>query len=107
MLLNDAGRMVEKWYRELENKFPDKKCRQMVIMPNHFIIENTITETPVGTDLRVCPGILPGNRQLSGKYKISGNHILLGEHAGSPLHRAVQEFKTMTTNAYIRGVRTK
>jgi hypothetical protein len=32
----------------------------MVIMPNHFycIIENTITETTVGTDLRVCPGIL-------------------------------------------------
>jgi putative transposase len=81
----------------------------MVIMPNHFhcIIENTITETPVGTDLHVCPAILPGNRQLSGKYKISGTHILLGEHAGSPLHRAVQWFKTMTANAYIHGVRTK
>jgi putative transposase len=107
MFLNDAGRMVEKWYRELANRFPDKKCRQMVIMPNHLhcIIENTITETPVGTDLRVCPGILPGNRQLSGKYKISGNHISLGEHAGSPLHRAVQWFKTMTTNAYIHGVK--
>jgi putative transposase len=96
-------------YRELENKFPDKKYRQMVIMPNHFhcIIENTISETTVGTDLRVCPGILQGNRQFSGKNKISGNHISLGEYAGSPLQRAVQWFKTMTTNAYIRGVRTK
>jgi putative transposase len=92
MFLNYAGRMVEKWYRELENKFPDKKCRQMVIMANHFhcIIENTITETTVGTDLRVCPGVLQGDRQLSEKNKISGNHILLGEHAGLPLHRAVQ-----------------
>jgi putative transposase len=109
MFLNDVGQMIEKWYRKLENKFPDKKYRQMVIMPNHFhcIIENTISETPVGTDRRVCPGILPGNRQLSGKYKISGNHILLVEHAGSPLHRAVQWFKTITTNAFIRGVRTK
>jgi hypothetical protein len=71
----------------------------MVIMPNHFhyIIENTITETLVGTDLRVCPGILQWNRQLSWKNKISGNHILLGEHAGSPLHRAVQWLKIMMT----------
>jgi hypothetical protein len=74
---------------------------------NHFhcIIENTITETPVGTDLRVCPGIFQRNRQLSGKNKILGTPILLGEHAGSPLHRAVQWFKTMTTNEYIRGVK--
>lgn len=40
--------MLEKWYYELENKFPDKKCHQMVIMPNHFhcIIENL--HIPVG-----------------------------------------------------------
>jgi hypothetical protein len=25
MSLNDAGQMIEKWYRRLENKFPDKK----------------------------------------------------------------------------------
>src|SRR5665647_972744 len=42
MILNDAGIMVERWYRELENKYPDKRCHEMVIMPNHFhcIIEN-------------------------------------------------------------------
>jgi hypothetical protein len=28
-----------------------------------------------------------------------------GEHTGSPLQRVVQWFKTMTTNAYIRGVK--
>jgi len=26
MILNDAGVMVEKWYYELENKYPDKNC---------------------------------------------------------------------------------
>ncbi|MCK9451088.1 MAG: hypothetical protein M0Q90_05305 [Bacteroidales bacterium] len=43
MLLNDAGKMIEKWYYELENKYPDKKCHEMVVMPNHFhfIIENS------------------------------------------------------------------
>ncbi|MDD3686930.1 MAG: hypothetical protein PHE56_09215 [Bacteroidales bacterium] len=42
MILNDAGKMVEKWYFELENKYPDKRCHAMVIMPNHMhcIIEN-------------------------------------------------------------------
>lgn len=42
MVLNDAGKMVEKWYSELENKYPDKRCHEMVIMPNHMhcIIEN-------------------------------------------------------------------
>ena len=28
MLLNDAGKMIEKWYYELENKYPDKKLWQ-------------------------------------------------------------------------------
>jgi putative transposase len=42
MILNGAGQMVVKWYMELENKYPDKICHQMVVMPNHFhcIIEN-------------------------------------------------------------------
>ena len=44
MILNDAGKMVEKWYYELENKYPDKRCHEMVIMPNHMhcIIENVL-----------------------------------------------------------------
>ena len=44
MILNDAGKMVEKWYFELENKYPDKRCHEMVIMPNHIhcIIENSL-----------------------------------------------------------------
>jgi putative transposase len=50
MGLNDAGRMVDKWYVELENKFPDIKCGIHIIMPNHFhaIIQNA------GADLCVA-----------------------------------------------------
>ncbi len=94
MVLNDAGLMVEKWYSELENKFTDMKCREMIIMPNHFhcIVEN------VGADLRVCP--------KQGENVERGEHIEQGEHIGSPLHRVVQWFKTMTTNEYIRAVKT-
>ena len=52
MKWNDAGKMIEKWYYELMNKFPDIKCDEMIVMPNHF---HCIVEI-VGADLRVCPG---------------------------------------------------
>ena len=94
MALNDAGMMIEKWYYELENKFSDIKCREMVMMPNHFhcIVQKIETVETVGADLRVCP-----NDKSCG--------TILGEHEGSPLHWVVQWFKTMTTNEYIRNVK--
>lgn len=107
MILNDAGMMIEKWYYELENKFSDIRCHDMVVMPNHFhcIIENVGAETvgaDVGADLCVCPddGIALTGNALTGEH-----NPILGEHIGSPLHRVVQWFKTMTTNNYIRGVK--
>jgi len=33
-------------------------------------------------------------------------HARKGAHTGAPLHQIVQWFKTMTTNEYIRGVKT-
>lgn len=94
MIWNDAGKMIEKWYFELENKFSDIKCDEMIVMPNHFhcIVEN------VGADLRVCPNGI-------NDIPILGDNPILGEHIGSPLHTVVQWFKTMTTNEYIRGVK--
>jgi len=97
MILNAAGKMIGKWYYELENKFSDIKCDEMIIMPNHFhcIIEN------VGADLRVCP------KPNTNKQRNLGEQTILGEHIGSPLCRVVQWFKTMSTNEYIRGVKNK
>ena len=98
MILNDAGKMIEKWFNELQNKFPDVKCHEMVVMPNHihFIIENIGS---VGADLRVC---LNDSNFSKTEKRVSE---ILGEHAGSPLHRVLQWFKTMSTNEYIRGVK--
>ncbi|MCA1760709.1 MAG: hypothetical protein LC658_13150 [Bacteroidales bacterium] len=36
--INDAGKMVERWYFELENKYPGTRCHEMAVMPNIFII---------------------------------------------------------------------
>jgi REP element-mobilizing transposase RayT len=74
----------------------------------------------VGADLRVCPGIRPNNpgdgARLGGHAGPplpdvhSGDGAYSGGHAGPPrpgtsLSCVVQWFKTMTTNAYIHGVK--
>ena len=100
MALNDAGRMVKKWYFGLEDKFPDILCDEYVIMPNHF---HAIIIT-VGADLRVCLDER-GEPDVMGEHHKMGEPHNMGEHKGSPLHRVVQWFKTMTTNEYIRGVK--
>ena len=35
MALNDAGRMVAKWFAEVKNKYPDVQCDAFVCMPDH------------------------------------------------------------------------
>jgi len=81
MVLNEAGEMIKKWWVEARNKFKNIELDEFVIIPNHF---HGIVNI-VGADLCVCP-------------------VGSGEHVGSPLHRIVQWFKTMTTNEYIRDV---
>ncbi|MBW1864446.1 MAG: hypothetical protein JRI64_02135 [Deltaproteobacteria bacterium] len=108
MVLNDAGRMMDKWYAELENKFQDIRCDKHIIMPNHFhaIIKNVGAE-PVGADLCVCPNDYrggPTTEKTIPEKRVRGEHAA-GEHTGSPLPRVIQWFKTMTSNEYIRGVK--
>jgi len=94
MKINEAGEMTERWFHELESKFPDIKCDEFVCMPNHihFIIFN------VGANLCVRPEdvkpkgvnqIIPQNN-ISVKNE-SGDVIVpdgmlyrpsLGEHLG-------------------------
>ena len=89
MILNAVGRMVEKWWQELTNKFKLIETDVHVVMPNHFHGILLI----VGADLCVCPNyddVCTAN---------------MGAHTGAPLPRIVQWFKTMTTNDYIRGAK--
>jgi REP element-mobilizing transposase RayT len=100
MILNSAGQMIERLYKECEHHFDNLRCLDYVVMPNHFHCIFQIVETAspkerqqvplVGADLCVCP-----------KTPASS----LGGHAGPSLHKIIQWFKTMTTNEYIRGVK--
>ncbi|OGT78741.1 MAG: hypothetical protein A3I78_09965 [Gammaproteobacteria bacterium RIFCSPLOWO2_02_FULL_56_15] len=123
MRLNEAGKMLARWYSELANKFPDIQCDKFVCMPNHihFIVVNVGADlrvrpdsayhqsgVNVGADLRVRPDSCGRTHRFAptmDKREILGEHITTGEHIGSPLRAVVQWFKTMTTNEYIRGVK--
>ena len=92
MYLNEAGKMVERLYLELEHKFPGTECGVFQIMPNHM---HCIVV--VGADLRVRP--TPDTQPSSDTQQTLGNH------PQSPLWKILQWFKTMTTNEYIRNVK--
>ena len=119
LFLNDAGRMLEKWYLELEQKFPNKKCHEMVVMSNHFhcIIENIadvhdvadahdvsddhdVSDAHVGAPLRGRPKRCAHPDSDTDKY---GMH---NKKCNATIGDAMDWFKTMTTNEYIRGVKT-
>ena len=140
--LNDAGRMVWRWWEELEHKFSNCVPGMFVVMPNHvhgvvhIVDDNKFTEGEdfgvnddagenVGADLRVCPdydtglgahGNLGAHDLLGahigaplpdpGAHDDLGAHDDSGTHIGAPLPEIVQWFKTMTTNEYIRGVKS-
>src|SRR5699024_8800942 len=69
MILNSAGRFVDKWWKKIPGKFPNSQLDVYRIMPNHFhgIVEITdpdktadadprfSTDKTVGVDLRVNP----------------------------------------------------
>jgi putative transposase len=101
-LLTPPGEMVKQWWYQIENKFSRVHLDEFVIMPNHThaiilltpdLPEGSIRNNPpVGAHLCVRPldVIDPKNQ---------------GGHTGPPLPEIIQWFKTMTTNAYIRGVK--
>jgi REP element-mobilizing transposase RayT len=84
MILNDSGNMISKWYYELENKFPNIHCHQIIIMPNHihFIVQITYENNDI----------------QSGEQ----NDIQTGEHIGSPLHQNQSENPPTAVGANLR-----
>src|SRR5258706_9828121 len=86
--LNRAGDELQHCWSELKYKFLTVKADTFVVMPNHIHGIIIIKDATVGADLCVGPPNVP-----------------TGAHAGAPLPRIIQWFKTMTTNAYIHGVK--
>jgi putative transposase len=110
MILNQAGLMIERWWKELEKKFPGVKLDSFRVMPNHFHGVLAI----MGTRMDMVARFGIGMDELDFESVEANEGIVPvrsreGGHAGPPvrptLGDAVQWFKTMTTNEYIRGVK--
>lgn len=124
LIFNDAASMVGKWYNELQNKYPNIKLGEHIVMPNHFhcIIEiihhnekmdYDHMEAHMGRDtgtslcgrppLRVQSGTDGGRNNLETKPQYGPEN----KKRNSSIFDMMGWFKTMTTNAYIHGVKTK
>ncbi len=111
MVLNDAGLIIEKWWKELENKFSGVRLDRFRVMPNHMHAILAIMGT--GMDMVTKFGIGLDELNLDGADANEGivpsRDGTTGGHIGSPLQPSlgdvIQWFKTMTTNEYIRRVR--
>ncbi|MBN1971385.1 MAG: hypothetical protein JW870_18625 [Candidatus Delongbacteria bacterium] len=114
MILNHAGKMINKWVLKLPEKFENDniELHNYVVMPNHFhcIIEIKFNEEYVDS-----VGAIPCNRPIHlvtnpmylTKNVVSQEHDQ-GENMVSPLRgigRFVSWFKRMTTNEYINMVK--
>ena len=79
------------------------------------IVGAALCGRPDGADKMIDKWLIETESKFSGikidKYVIMPNHIhfvvyIRGGHIGPPLHEIVGWFKTMTTNEYIRGVKS-
>jgi REP element-mobilizing transposase RayT len=106
MQSNDGGRMIEQWWFELNRKFPTVETDEFVVMPNH--LHGIVIA--VGADLRVGPVSKQTRTARPGAH--AGAPLQRPDSAPTdvrtsvPLPRIIQWFKTMTTNQYMRGVKT-
>jgi putative transposase len=108
MVLNHAGRMVENTWKELPQRFPNVQLDTFVVMPNHFhailILDGQNNINNGRGEPCVRPELPPkgdhGDRDKTGDHKDRPYGTLDGS-AG----RIIQAFKSLTTNAYINGVK--
>ncbi|MBC7766073.1 MAG: transposase [Hyphomonadaceae bacterium] len=90
MLLSHAGNMVEERYLNLKNMFEDIELVQYIVMPNHF---HAIIA-------------LVGAGFMSAHDEVSSNPKRADTRPAPTMGDVICAFKSMTTNAYIKGVRS-
>ena len=87
MVCNDAGKMIQYWWQEISNKFPTVILDSFIVMPDHWHGILAFTDSIPDSLHDDAPG--KENKCLT-----------------PSLSRVMQWFKTMTTNDYIRHVKT-
>ncbi|MFH1665222.1 MAG: transposase [Candidatus Omnitrophota bacterium] len=93
MVLKDAGRMAGEWWQKLPLHFPNIEMDEYIIMPNHL------------------HGIIIVGAPLVGALNDDGTGVKNDNRAGTrpapTLGRIIGALKSITTNEYIRNVKTR
>jgi putative transposase len=114
MVLNEIGAMIQQFWLELTNRFTNIELDEFVIMPNHChaII---IIHQPVGATLVVAPNDNHSNADQAGTspaptctdHDDAHNVHQTVLNPAPTLGDIVGAFKSISTHAYILGVRQK
>jgi len=121
MHLNDAGKMVDAYWHALSEKYTNIDVDVHVVMPDHMHGIIRIRDVRIdgardaGVDQCVDPLLNSCTHDIPlSKNAFSHSFTQQGGHVGPPLRPhlisssipdVIRWFKTMTTNAYIRGVK--
>lgn len=112
MILNDAGKMVDKTWRELHKYYHGIVTDEHIVMPNHFHGIILLNNDIVGAPLRGRPlKNSAGNQNSSNNQSQKKSYIKQGQ-AQRPaptgrklsLGEIVGQFESFTMNRYILGV---
>jgi len=101
MAANEAGKTVGDMWQRLPERFPSVELDQFIIMPNHLHGIIRITDRVVGATLVVAPG------QQNGRATAQGGHQAGGHKARPYLGDIVGAFKSLTTCAYVEGIKQR
>jgi putative transposase len=104
--------MIQYWWEKLPEKFTAVVLDAFVIMPNHFhfiIVITAVDPQPyAGTHPPMQPSVgthLLTQPPVGAHPRVRPKGQTHGPAPTAALGKIVQWFKTMTTNAYIRGVK--
>jgi REP element-mobilizing transposase RayT len=117
MILNDAAQMVREEWERLPERFPTIELDHYVVMPNHIHGIILIDDCPVGASLvdalngtvdgQVTPRVTP-TKDIAGDWQNTGAPATKGDVSQRVrLGDVIGAFKSLSTNAYIRGVRER
>jgi REP element-mobilizing transposase RayT len=106
MKLNTAGETIKRQWEELPQRFPRACLDVFIVMPNHFHGIIVLTES-VGATLVVAHEVAQETAQKEEMENLNPEEAIQIRAGTSPaptIGDIVGAFKSITTNAYIRGV---
>lgn len=93
MILNDAGKMIGRWWNELKNKYADIEIDEYVIMPNHC-----------HGIIMVGAGLVPAQNGIN-NHNVRATTRVAPTMGTATVGDMVGAFKSITTDEYINGVK--